>query len=275
MHGLATSPMLAFWFASPGWTSCATTFGRPSGKTLSQLFPRHRKIFLNFKFQDAYCLLLSAFSHLNRRYELTFINRRSCGLVGSERRRFLFYCLYAFGGSIAVTGLVYLGDNTDWLPDDLKVQMASGRCWIKHSAKIEFFYVYLPITLVLVFNTFFYSITAYKIYRVQKETSIFRQGDSGRHSKIDSDKARLVDESLKARFTSKCFNRFFLYLRLFIVMGVTWIVEIVSWAFTDSEFLHLVDIFNCLQGIIIFVLFVWKPKVKKMIRRRWAQSWKF
>lgn len=63
--------------------------------------------------------------------------------------------------------------------------------------------------------------------------------------------------------------RFFLYLRLFIVMGVTWIVEIVSYAFPKSVILHAFDLLNCLQGIIIFILFVCKPNVKKMIVQRY------
>lgn len=67
---------------------------------------------------------------------------------------------------------------------------------------------------------------------------------------------------------SSLFFRFFLYLRLFIVMGVFWIIEIISWALYNSFVLHVFDILNCLQGFIIFFMFVWKAKVKKMILRR-------
>lgn len=51
-------------------------------------------------------------------------------------------------------------------------------------------------------------------------------------------------------------------------MGVTWVVEIVSFAFPDTVILYLASILNCLQGIIIFILFVCKPNVKKLIARR-------
>lgn len=63
--------------------------------------------------------------------------------------------------------------------------------------------------------------------------------------------------------------RFFLYLRLFIVMGVTWSMEAISWVFPDNQFMfYASDFLNCLQGFIIFILFVWKPKVKNLIIRR-------
>jgi G protein-coupled receptor Mth (Methuselah protein) len=55
-------------------------------------------------------------------------------------------------------------------------------------------------------------------------------------------------------------------------MGVTWIVDIISWSLREheilAEILHCVDVLNCVQGVIIFFLFVWKPKVKKLLRRR-------
>lgn len=63
--------------------------------------------------------------------------------------------------------------------------------------------------------------------------------------------------------------RFFLYLRLFIIMGVTWSMESISWMLNNRFYTFYVsDVLNCLQGFIIFVLFVWKPKVRDLIRQR-------
>ena len=83
-----------------------------------------------------------------------------------------------------------------------------------------------------------------------------RTEDSQKHSSIHADK-----------------DRFYLYLRLFIIMGVTWTMESVSWAFKNSLFMFvLTDALNGLQGIIIFFLFVWKPKVIAQIKNRWRTS---
>lgn len=63
--------------------------------------------------------------------------------------------------------------------------------------------------------------------------------------------------------------RFGLYLRLFIVMGVTWMAEVLSWALDlPEEYSFFTDILNSLHGFFIFFLFVWKPKIKALIVKR-------
>ena len=64
-------------------------------------------------------------------------------------------------------------------------------------------------------------------------------------------------------------NRFSLYLRLFIVMGVTWLAEVISFALNlPEEYSYVTDVLNSLHGFFIFFLFVWKPKVRKLIVKR-------
>ncbi|CAO1406462.1 unnamed protein product [Diamesa serratosioi] len=170
----------------------------------------------------------------------------------AERKRFINYCLYAFGVPLLFTCTLAFMDNSGWVGKAYRPQMGIERCWMKNSRWIEFFYIYLPISIILCTNITLYSITAYRIYKVQQETSVVRKGDSQRHSNINADK-----------------DRFFLYLRLFIVMGATWSMESVSWLFESSYVVfYISDILNCLQGFIIFMLFVWKPKVKSLILKR-------
>uniref|UniRef100_A0A7G3B7S4 Uncharacterized protein n=1 Tax=Lutzomyia longipalpis TaxID=7200 RepID=A0A7G3B7S4_LUTLO len=65
-------------------------------------------------------------------------------------------------------------------------------------------------------------------------------------------------------------DRFGLYLRLFIVMGVTWTMEVISWLIDPKSWIfYITDVCNCLQGFFIFMLFVWKPKIKKLIIKRY------
>lgn len=49
-------------------------------------------------------------------------------------------------------------------------------------------------------------------------------------------------------------------------MGATWSVELASWAI-ESVYLYIASVLNCLQGIIIFVLFICQPKVRRMVMR--------
>lgn len=150
--------------------------------------------------------------------------------------------------------------------------MGQERCWIRTDSAVERNYVYLPMTCLLLLNLGFYLITSYKvydfkiipfdlfakiffqlqIYKVQKQTSnVVRADKTSHHSRINVER-----------------TRFLLYLRLFVIMGVPWIMEIMSWYWPRSWFSHAFDILNSLQGIIIFFLFVWKPKIRKSIVKK-------
>lgn len=60
-----------------------------------------------------------------------------------------------------------------------------------------------------------------------------------------------------------------LYFRLFIVGGVSWTFEIVSIVIPyNASFFILADLLNSSQGILIFVLFIMKPRVLRAIKKR-------
>lgn len=176
------------------------------------------------------------------------------------------YCLYAYGIPILITLLVFVIEEFEEIPDELKAGIGKKRCWIKANKLTELVYLFGPICCLLIFNVAFYAITAYKIYDVQNQTQI--KGDNVRHGRaLNAEKMRFVGKSFLNHFMQLFISRFMLYLRLFIIMGVTWSFEILSWAFDGklSWVLIIVDGLNCLQGVIIFIFFVWQPKIKKKI----------
>lgn len=117
---------------------------------------------------------------------------------------------------------------------------------------IEFVYFYLIILLLVVLNVYFFIVTAVRIIRIQRATDAVLKQDSRRHSKFEKDR-----------------YRFSLYLRLFVVMGVTWTFELISWAVGENGYLfYVTDVCNCLLGVIIFFLFVWKKKVRQLALKR-------
>lgn len=62
---------------------------------------------------------------------------------------------------------------------------------------------------------------------------------------------------------------FTLYLRLFVVAGVIWILEVISFLIAPtSNFFLVIDICNSLQGVFIFILFILRPRVLRLIRYR-------
>lgn len=66
--------------------------------------------------------------------------------------------------------------------------------------------------------------------------------------------------------------RFGLFLRLFLIMGVTWLSELVSFFVGSdknwSKIFYISDLANAMQGFLIFMLFVMKKKVKHLITNR-------
>lgn len=59
------------------------------------------------------------------------------------------------------------------------------------------------------------------------------------------------------------YARFLLYLRLFLLMGLTWSMEAASWIFdaNSTSFFIISDVANSIHGFIIFGLFVCRSKV--------------
>lgn len=71
-----------------------------------------------------------------------------------------------------------------------------------------------------------------------------------------------------------------LYLKLFIVMGVNWLAEIISWAMetkTNEYLFYITDFGNSLQGLLIFLIFVCKKRVLRLLNKKLCsqiQIWK-
>lgn len=56
-----------------------------------------------------------------------------------------------------------------------------------------------------------------------------------------------------------------------MLMGVTWVMEGVSYFVShDSLCFLLTDIWNCSQGIFIFILFVLKRRVLRLMKKRFV-----
>lgn len=52
-------------------------------------------------------------------------------------------------------------------------------------------------------------------------------------------------------------------------MGVTWMMEVISWMISPGGwYFYLTDLTNAAQGVLIFLLFVMKLKVKNLIINR-------
>lgn len=62
-------------------------------------------------------------------------------------------------------------------------------------------------------------------------------------------------------------------LKLVVVMGITWLADIISWAIGGSKYIWIAtDCINALQGVLIFIVVGCQPQVWSAIKRFWTSK---
>jgi len=116
----------------------------------------------------------------------------------------------------------------------------------------KFLWFYGPILLMLMINSFMFCYISFTIFRNSRIQTGVNQTKSG-------DGKELLDKGC-------------LYLRLFLGMGVIWYFEIISW-YTgndqqDQKWAYVFDVINMMQGVWVFLIFVCKRNVLKVILKK-------
>lgn len=63
--------------------------------------------------------------------------------------------------------------------------------------------------------------------------------------------------------------RLLLYVKLFAVMGVSWILEVISHIFPEANKIWcFTDAYNVLIGLLVFIIFVCKRKIFRLMKKR-------
>ncbi|XP_063708182.1 G-protein coupled receptor Mth2-like isoform X2 [Culicoides brevitarsis] len=173
----------------------------------------------------------------------------------SAKKNFIYYCIYAWGLAMFCT-LFSLSMDISGIPEKYKPGMYfTQTCFLQHEHISEFIYLYSILLILICMNITFFGVTAYRIKKVQSETAAVVDAESSRrHSRHQYDN-----------------YRFMLYLRLFVIMGVTWSWEVISWYVSpESPWFYVTDLINCSQGILIFLLVVCNDKVRKLVIKRYS-----
>ena len=132
-----------------------------------------------------------------------------------------------------------------------KPNFGLSACWLHgHTAKLLYFYG--PLGGLLVINTALFIWTSYSLHRapLTHDKHLWR-----RHSKnqgINDTRQRLK-----------------LHFKLFTIMGLSWVFELLSWAWPSEAcwpWYVPTDLLNALQGVWIFMIFVLKEDV---LRKLW------
>lgn len=114
-------------------------------------------------------------------------------------------------------------------------------------------YFYIPIGLLLLVNMTLFIITAIKISRYQQERLASRNQHSNREDQ---------------RLFRKIKRTFVVCLALFFLMGLNWIMELISWWVGQPLGWSAFDLVNALQGALVFGLFVLRKPARDFVWHR-------
>ncbi|XP_054276577.1 G-protein coupled receptor Mth2-like [Macrosteles quadrilineatus] len=170
-------------------------------------------------------------------------------------KKFLYYSLYAWGVPMFIVGVSIAMDMIPGVPDTwIKPQFGKKKCWFADDRGL-LLYFYLPIAAVVVTNVVTFVSAAIALRAHSQHTNMLNTSESRRTSDSDID-------------------RFNLYLRLFIVMGVNWIMELFAVYVGGPKILWFIpNLVNTLQGVFIFIIFVCKRKTLKILNKKLCPQW--
>ncbi|XP_030021394.1 probable G-protein coupled receptor Mth-like 3 isoform X2 [Manduca sexta] len=178
--------------------------------------------------------------------------------AGTERRRFLWYSLYAWSFAIILTLITFLFDTYP-VSKILDANIGSGMCWFGAYQNTRtdwphYIFFVIPMGLVTCTNFVLWIMTARHCARVKSEVHRLQAGSVG-----DRAKRRFRIDRAKYVLTGK----------LWVVMGAGWISELLSTLTSEPQWLWMcIDLLNELQGVFIFLILVFKPKLYYLIRKR-------
>ncbi|KPU77552.1 uncharacterized protein Dana_GF24875, isoform B [Drosophila ananassae] len=179
-------------------------------------------------------------------------------LESVPENQFLVFNIYAWGMAGVLTGVIFIVDHVVDGNNDENVKWMPGvgffNCWINTNGWSALMYFYGPLALLISFNITMFILTAIRIVDIKRNLTNFIVQQE-RQQKLSSDK-----------------QTYSIFLRLFIIMGLTWSLEIGSYFAQGHEFWENVflvaDYLNWSQGIIIFVLFVLKRSTLRLVIQR-------
>ncbi|XP_064633967.1 G-protein coupled receptor Mth2-like [Lineus longissimus] len=162
------------------------------------------------------------------------------GTRDDNNKQFAYYSLYAWLGPAAVVGLALVVDVA--APETLYRPMYGiNLCWINSRPGLLIFFG-VPLFLLLIVNSVFFVLTVTAIHQVCEASKMATQKTQKR--------------------------RFVLYVKLALIMGLTWIFGFLASLTDVKELWYVFTILNSLQGVFIFFGFVFTRKVYRLVKEK-------
>lgn len=171
---------------------------------------------------------------------------------------FFYYSIWAWGPPAILILVSMAMDLSPTIPMTyVKPSFGRESCWFKSDAE-AMPYFYIPVGLLLFANMILFVITAININRYQKEFELRHLARTHHH--FDREDQRLF-RRLK--------RTFLVCLVLFFLMGLNWMMELISWwVGGDPLDWSVFDLVNALQGFLIFGLFVLRRPARNLVWHR-------
>ncbi|XP_047503341.1 G-protein coupled receptor Mth2-like isoform X1 [Pieris napi] len=169
-----------------------------------------------------------------------------------EKFKFCMYCMYAWGVPLAMA-LAFMKVNEADLSDQpwiIKPLVPTLGCFLEDGQKLV--YLYFPMLIMISGNWLFFGMTTFNVWRLRRGTQVLNSPAAGNPA---------AHRSQKRRFT--------LYLKLSAIMGINWLLEVVSSFYPDLKIWYISDAYNLLIGITIFLIFIWKESILNKLKNRY------
>ncbi|KAG5870315.1 hypothetical protein JTB14_016834 [Gonioctena quinquepunctata] len=155
----------------------------------------------------------------------------------------IFYHIYGIGSPLLLLLFVAVAHHADLaFLKGIHPGIGESKCWFK-SDRETMIYFYGPISIVLIINMALFIWTAVALWVQSKQCP----------------KTKVLKYRLK------------MYVKLFFIMGITWIFEVLSAIFLEELkwISYFTDTLNALEGLIIFlILVVFRKKVLRSLANR-------
>lgn len=188
-----------------------------------------------------------------------------CSLKGTkcmnQKDRFFPYFIYGYGVPLLMTFLALLVDTVVVIPTEFKPNF--DQCNSKQLNKLIRLQLFVPDVLIIFSNGIFFLLTARNMRRVQEELRS--------HAAAEETKQIYVKNLKRVRHFYDC-DFYEVFLRLLLAMGVSWIIHpIIYFLLGDQWITDMLEAMHSSYGFFIFLSFIIKRNIYKMIRKRFHQ----
>jgi len=184
----------------------------------------------------------------------------------SRDKRFRQYSMYAWFVPLLFV-LAPIGKQFT----SMEISYGLGRCFLSTQIDVLVFFV-LPIAVVLLVNLAFLIFTILSILKVDKmsnkvlkikksELEMDEPADEGKKTNLKEKfnrKIHRINDSFKSEK-----KRFFLFIKLFLLTGMTWFFGLAAANDHDSAFWYVYIGLNSLQGLFIFFSFAFNSQTRR------------